>query len=409
MHSPLGIGDDDFPSHNRWEQALKASHPRIAIIGAGIGGLTAAVALRQRGFDCSVYEQAAELGEVGAGLTINARASLVLEALGLGPGLEALEPPTPSLGALHFETGKRLSYEQRDLDAYRERYGSVTRHVHRADLHRLLLEALPGDWLRPAHELTGVDETPERVVLQFANGEGAEYDLLMACDGLKSTVRQLMFSAEPAHFTGYVAWRGLVPSRALPDLTFDPHFAAFASPDKLFARYPVRHGSLINYVAIARKPDFTTESWHSSAEVSEVLAEFHGWHQDVVEIISATPSQRCMRWALYTRQPLDRWVTRRMALLGDAAHPMTPFYGMGANLAIEDGYILARCLEACPDDSTEGLARYERARLPRGQLMQRISLERAERYMSDDPAERSKPPAAGLDQVMEYNPITVEI
>ncbi len=388
---------------------MNSAHPRVAIIGAGIGGLTTAVALRQRGFECSVYEQAAELGEVGAGLTINARASLVLEALGLQSGLEELEHPTPSLGALHYETGERLSYEQRDLDAYRKKYGSVTRHVHRADLHSLLLQALTEDWLHPGHELTGVDETADRVVLQFAHGAGAEYDLLIACDGLKSTVRQLMFNAVPAHSTGYVAWRGLVPKDALPDLACDPHFAAYASPDKLFARYPLRHGSLINYVAIARKPDFTTESWHSSAEVLEVLAEFDTWHQDVVDIISATPSQRCMRWALYTRQPLDRWVTRRMALLGDAAHPMTPFYGMGANLAIEDGYILARCLEACPDDPAEGLARYERARLPRGQLMQRISLERAERYMSDDPAERSKPPAAGLEQVMEYNPITAEI
>ncbi|MEM9533520.1 MAG: FAD-dependent monooxygenase [Pseudomonadota bacterium] len=385
------------------------SKPRIGIVGAGIGGLTAALALRSRGFEPVVFEKAGALREVGAGLTINARAAQVLYALGLKAAFETLEPPTPSFGTLDPVSGERLNVEERDLVAYERRYGALTRHVHRADLHGLLCSTLPVDSIFLNHELVDVEVAEDRTGLTFANGQTEIFDLVVACDGLKSVVRQQCFHSDDARFTGFVAWRGLVPAAAVGGEGMDPHFATYASKDRLFARYPVRRGELINYVAIARKPELTRESWQQRAPVADVLAAFENWHPSVRELIAATPREECLCWALYTRPTLERWVTSSIGLLGDAAHPMTPFYGMGAALAIEDGYILARCLEASGSDAAEALTRYQAARLPRGNHLQTISLQRAEAYMGVDPSERSQLPAEGLEDVMAYNPITVSV
>jgi len=161
-------------------------------------------------------------------------------------------------------------------------------------------------------------------------------------------------------------------------------------------------------VAIARNPDFHSESWKASAKVSEVEAKFKGWASDVGRIIRATPPEQCMRWALYTRRPLDQWIKGRVCLLGDAAHPMTPFYGMGAAMAIEDGLVLARCFEDA-DDWKSALGRYQIARLDRCNKMQRISLDRAEAYMNPSEDKRALSPSAGLGNFMQYDPITVAI
>lgn len=381
----------------------------IGIIGAGIGGLTAAIALRNRGFHVTVFEQASHLREVGAGLTLSPNASLVLEALGLKEQLESLDGPTPHLGTLDYRTGRILDFDERDLSAYRSRYGALTRQVHRADLHNVLSGAVDRDVVQLGHKLADIVERADGVDLTFENGRTAQFDAVIGCDGLKSVVRERLFAKEPALFTGFVAWRGLVKASgaALPDMV--PHFGVYPSPDKLFIRYPVRGGALINYVAIARKADFHSESWNVKAEVSDVEAEFAGWHEDVTDLIRSTPKDSCMCWAIYTRQPLDRWTSDRVALLGDAAHPMTPFFGMGAAMAIEDAYILARCFEADDNDWPHALKRYESARMERGNHMQRISLARADDYMSRSKAHRNQKPGAGLGDSMDYNPLTAPI
>lgn len=381
--------------------------PKIGIIGAGIGGLTTAIALQQKGFRVVVYEQSSQLGEVGAGITLTINAGRVFKALGLGEQLAGLENPTPSIGILDYKTGKQLSYQQNKvIDA-----SEATRQVHRADLHSVLSNALisHNESLRLNHKLIDIEQNTASISLQFSNGQTEHCNTLIACDGLKSTVRQRLFELEPAEFTGFVAWRGLVEQSLLPNINFDPHFAAYSSENKLFARYPIRHGSLINYVAIARKSDFRSESWNEKAEVAEVVSEFKDWHHEVRDIIQATHKDCCMRWALYTRQPLDTWVLDRVALLGDAAHPMTPFYGMGAAMAVEDAFILSRCFEKEKDNLQEALKRYEKARLERGNMMQRMSLERADGYMNSNPSARAQAPGAGLTKIMEYDPVTATI
>lgn len=388
---------------------------KIGLVGAGLGGMTAAVALQQRGFNVTLYEQATELGEIGAGITVGPNANKVLNALGLEDEMEALAAPSPHVGVLDYQTGERLTYATRGRDSFMAEYGAVSRLVHRADFHAVLQRAFhaTADNLKLGYELTDIRQDDDHVTLAFANGESAQCDVAIACDGLKSIARDKLFPTEPPEFTGFVAWRGLVERAKVPQVSLDPHFATYPAENKMFARYPVRGGTLINYVANARKAAFDTESWKASADITEVLDEFEDWHQDVVSIMKATPKGTCLRWALHSRKPLDSWINGRVALLGDAAHPMTPFHGMGAGMAIEDAAILARCFEACRSDAGVdwqlALQRYERARIGRANAFHVASAERGETYMSADAEDRKKEPNAGMEGAAAYNAMTAEI
>jgi salicylate hydroxylase len=387
------------------------SYPSVALIGAGIGGMAAAVSLRRAGIPVTVFEQAPALGEVGAGLTITPNATRALAGLGLESDMAALADATPHVGTLHWQTGERLGYIPRGEAEYMRRYGAITRHVHRADLHDVLVRGFKptADTLRLGHQLIRIAQNADTVTVAFANGAEEHFDLVVGCDGLKSVVRDQLFPTEPSVFTGYVSWRGLADASRIPHVTLDPHFASYAGDNKMFGRYPVRHGTLINYVGIAKRSDIDEESWTAKAEVAEVLAQFSDWHSDVVDIIKATPKDGCFRWALHSRDPLDSWVTGRVSLLGDAAHPTTPFLGMGAAMSIEDGVILGRCIAACGEDWADALSRYERARLARGNGIHVDSLERGARIFGTKPEERNEPPGVGLGDLYRYDAMTVPI
>ena len=384
---------------------------RIGIVGAGIGGLTAAIALQQRGLNVVVYEQSPELGEIGAGLTIGPNANRVLSALGLEDAMESLASATAHAGILHYKTGERLNYMRRGAESYIQEYGAVSRLVHRADVHAVLERAFNtgGEGLKLDHHLIDIEQYDDQVTLQFSNGQTEHCDVVIACDGLKSIVRDKLFPTEPPEFTGFVAWRGLVDRDQIPNVSLDPQFAVFPTEDKMFARYSVRHGTLINYVANARKPGFSTESWSLQTDIAEVPEEFEDWHEDVVNILRASPDGRCLRWALHSRKPLDSWVVGRISLLGDAAHPMTPYHGMGAGMAIEDAAVLARCFEVSGDDWRDALKRYERARLARANKFHVASLERGKTYMSSYPESREKNPSAGMENEIVYDAMSVDI
>ena len=383
----------------------------IALIGAGIGGMAAAVALKRAGIPVTVFEQAPALGEVGAGLTITPNATRALAGLGLESDMAALADATPHVGTLHWRTGERLGYIPRGEAEYMRLYGAITRHVHRADLHAVLVRAFAptADSLRLGHQLIRVTQTADSVGVVFANGSEASFDLVVGCDGLKSVVRDQLFPTQPPVFTGYVSWRGLARHSLIPHVNLDPHFASYAGENKMFGRYPVRHGTLINYVGMAKRTDINEESWTAKADVAEVLAQFSGWHSDVVDIIKATPEDGCFRWALHSREPLDSWVSGRVTLLGDAAHPTTPFLGMGAAMSIEDGVVLSRCIAACGDDWADALHRYQRARLERGNGVHRDSWARGAKIFGTRPEDRNEPPGVGLDDLYRYDAMNVPI
>ena len=338
--------------------------PCVHIAGGGIAGLTAAIALRKYGFRVVLFEQSEQFGDVGAGITIGPNASRVLLALGLQERLAPYVRTPRHAGILHFSTGERISYALRG-DSYISEFGAPFWHIHRADLLKALVDALSGDAgaeLRPGHRVTGITQTADAVTCEFANGVSERCDVLVASDGIKSTVRETLFPGAPPVFTGYVAWRGLVDLERLPGLEIDPDFALYAGPGRIVGRYALRQRGLMNYVAISTREDWREEGWTVRSEVAEVASEFRDWCEDVQTIIRATPPDRCFKWALHVREPLDNWVDGRVALLGDAAHPMTPFLGLGAGIGIEDAMVLARAFSLSEDWQT-ALARYQQARV----------------------------------------------
>ena len=386
--------------------------PDIGIVGAGLGGMTAAVALQQRGFSATVYEQAPALGEVGAGITVGPNVNKVLNGLGLEDAAESFAGASTTFGTLHYKTGTRILFTERSPEEALETRGAQTRHMHRADLHKVLEDALDkeGDTLRLGHRLTDIEQDDSGVTLSFADGATDRRDIVIACDGLKSVVRDKLFPTEPPKYTGFMAWRGLVDAADVPEVPHVPHFASYPAEGRMFSRYPVRRGALINWVANAYRPDdIGEENWYAQTDIDEVLEEFGDWHEDVVRILKASPGGRCLRWALSSRQPLKGWIAGRVTLLGDAAHPMTPFYGMGAGLAFEDAAVLARCFAAEKGNWQAAFLRYERARLARANRFHVQSLERGRIYMSADPTDRAKEPTAGMEAEFGYNAMTVDI
>jgi len=379
------------------------------IIGAGIGGLTAALALQRAGFRVSVYEQVPELGEVGAGITITPNACHALNYL-LGEEFVNQLCDVPASGAIkHFETGETLIDTARG-DIPRQQYGAHYCQVHRADLHNALAEAVHGndpDCLHVDCRFTGLEESASDISATFANGQTATGDILIGCDGGRSDVRQVLWGEDEVTFTGYIAWRGLVPTAGLDPAFLVPDSAAFAGRGHIFTRYKIRHGSLYNFVAFARRDQWEAESWSERAEISELLKEFDDFAPEVQAIMRAISPEQCFKWGLFDRPPLERWTLGRVSLLGDAGHPMTPFLAQGAAMAIEDGLILARAFTAA-DNWQEALTRYENARRERGSFVMLESHVNAKRLYNRDPDHLSggshmSAEALGL---YAYNPLT---
>ena len=360
---------------------------KILIVGAGIGGLTAALAMQRAGIAVQVLEQSGELKEVGAGLTIGPNASRVLIHLGLGDTLNrwGVVPVTGAI--MHYKTGATLVENNRG-DRPTERYGAPYCMMHRADLHDALADAVRAqdpDCIQLDAEFTSVVENRDRVRIQMKDGRQISGDLLIGCDGIRSAVREDLLGAESPRFTGYVAWRGLVPvERVEHPGIFDPQSAVFIGPDHQFTRYRVRAGELVNYVAATRKDGWEVESWSVRSEVSELLEEFQEFCEPVKSLIAATPPDLCYKWALFDRDPLPNWTVNRVSLLGDAAHPMLPFMGQGAVMAIEDAMVLARCLEK-DGPSARALSRYQTARRERTEFVMLESRANGERLQHHDP------------------------
>lgn len=352
-----------------------------AIIGAGIGGLVLAVALARAGRAVAVYEQAPRLGELGAGITLSPNAVRVIDWIGLGDELRHQGFVPDRQWTQHWQSGEVLRESFRGADFAERHGGAGYYHVHRADLHAMLVAALPAGALRLNRAL--VDVTPDGA-MRFGDGSSAEADLVVGADGLKSAVRAACFGADKPVFTGQVAWRGIVPLNALPaDVQAMPP-GIHVGPQRLFMRYPVRGGTLINYAAFVELTGWEDESWTIPSTIAELSGHFEGWDRVVLSIIEATPEGSLFKWALHAREPLPGWINGRVTLLGDAAHAMLPFMGQGAGTAIEDAAVLARCLVVFPVD--EALRRYEAVRRERTTMVQTQSRLLGLQLQGKDPA-----------------------
>ena len=368
------------------------SDKHIAIIGAGIGGMTAAVTLAKKGVKVSIFEQAPELSEVGAGLTITPNATKGLMYLGLEKQMKEVGMAHAQQGVRHFETGEMIVPLERG-EKMLEKYGAYQLQAHRADVHNVLIDELKlhnSNTIYTDHELIDLNEKNNSVELVFSNNETHEVDFVIGADGNRSVVRKIILGDDDPQFAGYVAWRGLVPVELLGEDDFDEcGSSAFIAPGRVFARYLVRNAELYNYVAFLATDQWAEEGWAIPSTVDIVMDIFSDYNQQVKNIIAATPANELFKWGIFAREPVSKWSTKNITLLGDAAHPLEPFMGQGASLAIEDGVVLGRIIEDS-DSSDEIVSRYESARVERAHFVTEHSKRAGARFTGIDPEKYTK-------------------
>ena len=336
-----------------------AARLNIAIIGGGIGGLFAANALLARGLNVAVYEQAPAIGEIGAGVYVTPNAVRHLESVGLGGAVERWGARVGPESAYFRHDGARIAPVQvTDAAGWNACFG-----MHRADYVGFLSAPLPAGIIRTSHRAVGFEQTADIARVKFADGSIAEADVVVGADGIHSELRPHVFPPSNPVFHGTISYRGLVPRARLPDWPMD-RWQMWAGPKKHFLVFPVRHGEMVNYVGFEPTDEEMKESWSAPGDPELLRREFDGWDPRIGQVLEQV--DRTFRWALYDREPLPSWTRDRLTLLGDAAHPMLPHLGQGANQAIEDGMALATLLgDADAASAPARLLAYEKLRRER--------------------------------------------
>jgi len=339
---------------------------KILIAGAGIGGLTAAICLLRAGHDVEIYEQAAQLGEAGAGIQLSANASRVLHSIGLEDAIKGIAVQAKSYEFRLYDTGEVLQTIPLGEHHVRQ-HGSPYYHVHRADFHNLLaskVQSLKTDAIQLDSVAAAYEEDEKVVTLKLADGRMAKGDLLIGADGIKSAIRTQIVGHVSATYTGDIAWRITVPSNLLPANYMDKITAVWVGPGRHAVIYYLRRGELLNFVGLVEFDRWEEESWTTKRPWTDLKADFAGWHQDIQTVIDAADKNECYRWALNNRKPIPNWSSSRATLLGDAAHPTLPYLAQGAVMAIEDGAVLTRALAQC-NNVADALSLYQRNRVDR--------------------------------------------
>lgn len=337
----------------------------ILIAGAGIAGLVAAISLKQRGHQVRILEKASALGDVGAGLSIGPSPTKILDALGLGEKLRARADLPAKQAVLDYESLDVVIAGLDGFSAVDANGVSWFHQIHRADFHALLVEearalAIP---IEVDSEVLGYTQDENAIRVLLTRGRVETGALLIGADGVRSAIRSQMHPGAAAEFTGQIAFRSLIPSANLPEI------GAFGSATvmgrgAIFTRYFVRGGALLNCVGIVESSDWAEEGWTHQSSPSEFLSHFQAWHPSIQAIIAAAPSEHLMKWALFDHAPLSHWQDGRALIIGDAAHPILPFLGQGASMAIEDGFLLARALTEI-SDWNGALQAFQQLRQPR--------------------------------------------
>jgi salicylate hydroxylase len=349
---------------------------RAAVVGGGIGGISAACSLRQLGVDVTVFEQAKALGEIGAGVLVLPNGLRQLERLGLGKALAAVGAKIGDGSRYYRADGTVVGpIVTTDSTGWNGVYG-----MHRADLLNALAAKLPAEAVRLGHRCVGIVQTASSARLHFAHGDSFEADIVIAADGIHSTLQKYVVEPRPPEYSGVRAYRGLISREKLPGWPEAAHMV-WMGDGKHFIVYPVRSGRLLNYVGFVPTKNETIESWSAAGDRDELAASFDGWDSQIVQLLETV--EACFWWGLYDRRPLASWTSGRLVLLGDAAHAMLPHLGQGANQAIEDGVALAVLLEGrASDELPDVLQQYERFRRPRTDVIQAEARKNGLRYDS---------------------------
>jgi len=370
-----------------WQYVIRniGSYMDILIVGAGIGGMTAAIQLVQRGHRVRVVEQAKVLGEVGAGIQMSANAVKVLNSLGIEQALESTGVQPKAFEFRRFDSGELLHRIPLG-DAHREKHGAAYYQMHRGDLHAALVGALDGlapGAIRLNAQVCAVQEDAEGAEVQLVSGERLRADLVVGADGIKSQVRQHVLGADKPVFTGQVAWRVLVPVERIPvELRTDVVSTIWCGPRNHGVMYYLRSGQLINFVGCVARP-WEEETWTSARPWSELDQDYSGWHPMVRAVVDAADRDQCFRWALNSRAPAMVWSTPCVTMLGDAVHSTLPYMAQGAAMAIEDAGVLARALDL-DMPLAQRLRVYEQHRAPRTRRVVEESTEMGQLYQIDN-------------------------
>jgi salicylate hydroxylase len=355
---------------------MAGERPHVVIVGGGIGGLFAANALIAHGLKVSVYEQAPALGEIGAGVFLTPNSVRQLQRVGLGPSVEQRGARVGAESRYFRDDGTPIAPVQvTDSSGWNATFG-----MHRADLVEMLARALPGEIVHAGHQCTGFEQNDHVARVSFDNGAAAEGDIVIAADGIHSALQKYVAPPSRPVFHGSVAYRGLLPHKIIPHWPNNA-WLMWLGKGKHFLTFPVRAGELINYVGFVPADEEMKESWSARGDPDVLRAEFAGWDPRIGSLLRHV--QATFRWALYDREPLPGWTKGRLSLLGDAAHPMLPHLGQGANQSIEDGMALATIL-ARADRATAptALLAYEKLRRERVAAVQRGARENGLRYDS---------------------------
>lgn len=352
-----------------------ASHKgSIAIIGAGIGGLSAGVFLSRLGFEVTIYDQASRFARVGAGIQQTPNAMKVHRKLGTEARLRQAAFYSPKGMSREWDTGN-ITNELTMGEALEQRYGAPYLLMHRAELHGAIESVLPPGLVRFNHKLVGLDQNHQGVTLAFADGSRVQAEAVIGADGVHSVVREWMLGPEKPRFSGRVAYRTTFPARLLGSAQITPVRTKWWGPDRHMVVYFVTANRDELYFVTSQPEDaqwMTRESWSQKGDLNVLREAYAGFHPEVRAIVTACPEVH--KWALMERDPLPRWCEGRVTLLGDACHPMTPYMAQGATSALEDAAMLSRCLEGVNADGIiAAFRRYEANRLPRTAQIQQTS------------------------------------
>lgn len=353
--------------------------PHVLIAGAGIGGLAAALALLQKGYDVDVYEQAPVLLEFGAGVQMAANGTRVLMHLGLTDALAPWVCEAAGKEVRIWNTGQTFKLFDLGEDSVR-RFGAPYWFVHRGDLHTALKNAvlaIKKDAIHTSSRCAGYSEQNGRVNLHLADGRKAEGDILVGADGVHSILRQQMHDPSSSEFLGIIAWRGLIERRKLPADLQRMVGTNWVGPGGHVITYPIHGGEMLNFVGFGERGDWRLESWNEKGTREECAKDFPGWNPAIHEMIGLIDQP--YKWALVSRSPLQTWTKGRATLLGDACHPTVPFLAQGAIMALEDAVVLTRCLEKYADPQV-ALLKYQDARVERTTKIVNGSTETGKRF-----------------------------
>jgi len=382
----------------------------VAIIGGGIGGLTAAPSLQHFGVPVRVFEQARAPREIGAGVTVTPNAMNALDFLGIGSALAEQAGETLRYFVRSAADGRELERGP-DPDSFLPEFGAGYCNLHRGDLHLALTDAVTKndkDAIVLDHRFDHLEQNENKVTAHFSNRTSFEAPALIGADGGASAVRDSVFGGQDATYTGHVALRALVPFARVPRAIAADPYALYVGPGRSLIHYPLRSETTMNLLGNAQAPQWEAEGWSIPATATEFLGLFEDFPEPVRELIAAIPEQALFKWGLREREPLSAWTRGRVTMLGDAAHPMTPYLGQGACMAIEDGMILGRAF-AVSQGLAEAFSRYEAARRDRANGVQLAARYQGTQHHGSTASGPGSGKTAVTLGLFSYNPVTAAV